>query len=46
MDEDEAILQMNLLGHDFFAYTDRDSGNVCVLYRRSEGGYGLLKQPE
>ena len=32
--------------HDFFAYTDRDSGLVNVLYRRDDGGYGLLKQAE
>ena len=46
MTEEEAMVKIDLLGHDFFAYTDRDSGNVCVLYRRSEGGYGLLKQAE
>lgn len=37
-------MKIDLLGHDFFAYTDRDSGAVCVLYRRDEGGYGLLRQ--
>ncbi len=42
--EEEALVKIDLLGHDFFAYTDRDSGNTCVLYRRDEGGYGLLKQ--
>ena len=46
MTEEEALIQIDLLGHDFFAYTDRDTNSVCVLYRRSEGGYGLLKQPE
>ena len=40
--EDEALVKMDLLGHDFFIYTDRDSGEVHVLYRRSDGGYGLL----
>ena len=44
--EEEALVKIDLLGHDFFAYTDRDTNNVCVLYRRSEGGYGLLKQAE
>ena len=44
--EEEALVKIDLLGHDFFAYTDRDSGSVCVLYRRTEGGYGLLKQAE
>lgn len=33
-------------GHDFFAYTDRDTNLVNVLYRRDNGGYGLLKQKE
>ena len=46
MTEEEALVQIDLLGHDFFVYTDRDTNAVRVLYRRSEGGYGLLKQPE
>ena len=46
MTEEEALVQIDLLGHDFFVYTDRDAGSVRVLYRRSEGGYGLLKEPE
>ena len=46
MTEEEALVQIDLLGHDFFVYTDRDTSTVRVLYRRSEGGYGLLKQPE
>ena len=44
--EEEALVKIDLLGHDFFAYTDRDSGMVNVLYRRDDGGYGLLKQAE
>lgn len=44
--EEEALVKIDLLGHDFFAYTDRDSGLVNVLYRRDDGGYGLLKQTE
>ncbi|MBR3258646.1 MAG: sigma 54 modulation/S30EA ribosomal C-terminal domain-containing protein, partial [Eggerthellaceae bacterium] len=40
---DEALLQMDLLGHDFFVYLDRDTSNVHVLYRRNDGGYGLLR---
>lgn len=39
---EEAILQMNLLGHNFFAYTDSTSGDVCVVYKRKEGSYGLI----
>ncbi|MBO7702373.1 MAG: ribosome-associated translation inhibitor RaiA [Eggerthellaceae bacterium] len=46
MTEEEALVQIDLLGHDFFVYTDRDTDTVRVLYRRSEGGYGLLKEPE
>ena len=44
MTQEEALVQIDLLGHDFFAYTDRDTGAVCVLYRRDAGGYGLLMQ--
>lgn len=44
--EEEALVKIDLLSHDFFAYTDRDSGLVNVLYRRDDGGYGLLKQAE
>ena len=44
MTEEEALVQIDLLGHDFFAYTDRDTNVVCVMYRRTNGGYGLLKQ--
>lgn len=44
--EDEAMIQMDLLGHDFFVYTDRDTGNVHVVYRRSDGTYGLLTPDE
>lgn len=44
--EEEALIKMDLLGHDFFVYTDRDTNAVHVLYRRKNGGYGLLKQAE
>ena len=44
--EEEALVKIDLLGHDFFAYTDRDTNMVNVLYRRDDGGYGLLKQRE
>ncbi len=42
MTEDEAMIQMDLLGHDFFIYTDRDLSEVHVLYRRHDGSLGLL----
>lgn len=45
MTAEEAILQMNLLDHDFFVYFDPDYGGVNVVYRRKDGNYGLL-QPE
>lgn len=42
--EEEALIQIDLLGHDFFAYIDRDTDAVHIMYRRENGGYGLLKQ--
>ncbi len=46
MTEEEALIEIDLIGHDFFVYTDRDTNLVCVLYRREGGGYGKLKQKE
>lgn len=45
MDSEEAILQMDLLGHNFFVYQDADSSKVNVVYKRKDGNYGLL-EPE
>lgn len=45
MNSEEAILQMDLLGHNFFVYEDADSGKVNVIYKRKDGDYGLL-EPE
>ena len=43
MPVDEAIMQMNLLGHSFFVFINSEGGNtVNVLYRRNDGDYGLL----
>lgn len=42
MTPEEAVLQMNLLGHSFFVYTDSVSGEVNVVYRRSDGDYGVI----
>ena len=39
---DEAILQMNMLGHSFFVFLNAESGTVNVVYRRNGGGYGLV----
>lgn len=43
MTVDEAILQMELLGHDFFVFTDAATEEVNVLYRRRDGNYGLIE---
>lgn len=43
MDEREAIEQLNLLDHDFFMFLNGNNGQVNVLYRRRDGGYGLLQ---
>ncbi len=43
MDIDEAILQMNMLGHNFFMFTNAASGEINVVYKRSEGNYAVLE---
>lgn len=45
MSSDEAILQMNLIGHQFFVFRNVDNEEVNVIYRRNDGKYGLI-QPE
>ena len=43
MTREEAIMQMNLLEHSFFAFRDEDNGSsFAVVYRRNDGGYGLI----
>jgi putative sigma-54 modulation protein len=42
MTEDEAIEQMELLGHTFFLFAERETGKLNVLYRRNDGNYGLI----
>lgn len=44
MSPEEAVLQMNLLGHDFFLFKDQDTFEVCLVYRRGDGGYGIIEQ--
>ena len=47
MTREEAILQMNLLEHSFFAFRDEDNGgSFAVVYKRNDGGYGLLDDAE
>jgi putative sigma-54 modulation protein len=43
MQPDEAVEQMELLGHDFFVFYNADEGQINVLYRRKDGDYGVLK---
>ncbi len=43
MSEEEAILQMELLGHEFFAYKNEETGEVNILYKRKDGDYGILE---
>ncbi|WP_412519589.1 ribosome hibernation-promoting factor, HPF/YfiA family [Staphylococcus simulans] len=46
MDSEEAVLQMDLLGHDFFIFTDRDTDGTSIVYRRKDGKYGLIETVE
>ena len=44
MTREEAVLQMNLLEHNFFAFRDADNGDAfAVVYRRNDGGYGIIE---
>ncbi|WP_425538503.1 sigma 54 modulation/S30EA ribosomal C-terminal domain-containing protein [Microaceticoccus formicicus] len=45
MSVDEAILQMELLGHNFFVFLEAETDLVQVVYRRKDGNYGLI-EPE
>ena len=43
MDMEEAIMQMELIGHSFFVYRDVETNEISVVYRRHNGGYGLIE---
>ena len=43
MNTEEAILQMELVQHNFFVFKDADTNNVNVIYKRKDGNYGLLE---
>jgi len=43
MTQDDAVLQMEMLGHSFLVYLDAETGNVCVVYKRKDGNYGLIE---
>ena len=45
MSPEEAIMQMNLLGHTFFVFNDSTTDKTCVVYKRKDGNYGLI-EPE
>ena len=42
MDEEEAILQMELLGHEFYMFLDSETDKPSVVYKRKNGGYGVI----
>ena len=44
MDEEEAILQMELLDHDFYIFKNIDNNKVSVVYKRKDKGYGLIEE--
>ena len=46
MDSEEAVLQMDMLGHDFFIYEDAENGGINIVYRRRDGRYGLIEASE
>ncbi len=43
MDLDEAIIKMEMLGHSFFIYQDDETNSPAVVYKRNDGGYGLIE---
>lgn len=43
MNPEEAVLQMDLLGHDFFVFFNSETEEMAVVYRRKKGGYGLIE---
>ncbi|PNZ71117.1 ribosome-associated translation inhibitor RaiA [Staphylococcus croceilyticus] len=46
MDSEEAVLQMDLLGHDFYIFTDRETEGTSIVYKRKDGKYGLIETTE
>lgn len=43
MNEDEAIIQMELLGHQFYMYKDSETDKTAVVYKRTDGNYGIIE---
>ena len=46
MNAEEAVLQMEMLGHNFFVFLDGDSESTNIVYRRDDGDYGLIETDE
>ncbi|MBD5148104.1 MAG: ribosome-associated translation inhibitor RaiA [Oscillibacter sp.] len=46
MSAEEAILQMNLLDHNFFVFRNSEDDSLCIVYKRKSGGYGLIVTDE
>ena len=44
MDEEEAILQMELLGHDFYMFKNIEKNKMSVVYKRKHGDYGVIEE--
>lgn len=43
MNEEEAVLQMELLGHDFFIFKDEGTNEIAILYKRNDNDYGIIE---
>lgn len=43
IDEEEAIIEMEMLGHNFFVFKDVETDKICVLYKRKNGNYGVIE---
>ncbi|TQQ85151.1 ribosome-associated translation inhibitor RaiA [Peptacetobacter hominis] len=46
MTEEEAVLQMDLLGHDFYMFKNEETDEIALVYRRRNGGYGIIEQED
>ncbi len=44
MDEEEAVLQMELLGHQFYMFKNMNTGKAAVVYKRKDSGYGIIEE--
>lgn len=46
MSPEEAILQMNLLGHEFYIFKNAEDDETCIVYKRKDGNYGMIETQE